>query len=95
MTVSGDMGHKAIARPRRAAIRSALAGSAAAIVAVLPAAAWAQATPQIPTREEIQRPAPPPAVQPNEQIVAVDDGIERAPCPLANPEFANVRFTLR
>src|SRR3546814_4998581 len=29
------------------------------------------------------------------QIVAIDDGIEPAPCPLANPEFANVRFTLR
>ena len=95
MTVSGEMGHRAFVRSRHGAIRSALAGSAAAIVAVLPVAAWAQATPQIPTREEIQRPPPVPAVQPNEQVVAVDDGIERAPCPLANPEFANVRFTLR
>ncbi|WP_247594634.1 ShlB/FhaC/HecB family hemolysin secretion/activation protein [Sphingopyxis sp. PAMC25046] len=65
------------------------------IAAALPAPLWAQATPQIPTREEIQRPALPPAAQPGEQIVAIDDGIERAPCPLASPEFANIRFTLR
>jgi len=95
MTVSGDFGTNGIARPKRAAITMALAGSATLVAAALPAAAWAQATPQIPTREELQRPAPPPAVQPNEQVVAVDDGIERAPCTLANPEFANVRFTLR
>lgn len=95
MAVSGDRGYNGIAWPKRAAMRRTLTGSAALIAAALPAAAWAQATPQIPTREEIQRPTLPPAVQPGEQIVAVDDGIERAPCPLASPEFANIRFTLR
>ena len=95
MAVAGDMGVHAAARSRHADIRRILAGSAGLIAAVLPAALWAQATPQIPTREEIQRPTLPPAAQPGEQIVAIDDGIERAPCPLANPEFANVRFTLR
>jgi hemolysin activation/secretion protein len=94
MSVSGDFGI-AIARPKRAAIRGALASSAGLIAAALPAAALAQATPQIPTREEIQRPTIAPTAPPGEQLVAVDDGIERAPCPLANPEFANVRFTLR
>lgn len=94
MTVSGDFGIYTIARPKRAAIRGALICSAALIVAAQPTAVWAQATPQIPTREEIQRPTNTPVVRPNEQVVAVDDGIERAPCPLANPEFANIRFTL-
>ena len=85
MAVAGDMGVHAAARSRHADIRRILAGSAGLIAAVLPAALWAQATPQIPTREEIQRPTLPPAAQPGEQIVAIDDGIERAPCPLANP----------
>ena len=76
-------------------IRGALAGSTGLIAVAMPILAWAQATPQIPTREEIQRPTIAPAAPPSEQVVAVDDGIERAPCPLANPEFANVRFTLR
>ncbi|HET6524063.1 ShlB/FhaC/HecB family hemolysin secretion/activation protein [Sphingopyxis sp.] len=95
MAVSGDVGFHAAARPKYAALRRALAGSAGLIAAALPAPLWAQATPQIPTREEIQRPATPPAVRPSEQIVAIDDGIERAPCPLASPEFAQIRFTLR
>ncbi|WP_432768134.1 ShlB/FhaC/HecB family hemolysin secretion/activation protein [Sphingopyxis sp.] len=65
------------------------------IAASLPVAALAQATPQIPTREEIQQPTLPTAVPPGEQIITADDSIERAPCPLANPEFSQVRITLR
>lgn len=95
MSVSGVFGNMAIARPERAAIRRALACWAGVMAAALPAAALAQATPIVPTREEIQPPTLQPTVQPNERVVAVDDGIEHAPCPLANPEFANVRFTLR
>lgn len=95
MSVSGDLGTIAIAKLKRAAIRRVLAGSAGLIAAALPVAALAQATPQIPTREEIQRPTIAPAAPPSEQVVAVDDGIEHAPCPLASPEFANIRFTLR
>lgn len=95
MSGSGDLGTIATARPKRAAICKALAGSAGLVVAALPVAVLAQATPQIPTREEIQRPTIVPAAPPSEQVVAVDDGIERAPCPLASPEFANIRFTLR
>ena len=80
---------------RRRTLRHMVAGSGL-ILAALPVVAQAQsATPQIPTREEIQRPALPDAPPPNEQIVSADDAIERAPCPLANPEFANVRITLR
>ena len=93
--ITGEVGHIAMARPDRAAIRRALIGSATLLAAALPAAAWGQATPQIPTREEIQQPVLAPVTQPNEQVVSTDDSIERAPCPLANPEFANIRFTLR
>ncbi|WP_411339265.1 ShlB/FhaC/HecB family hemolysin secretion/activation protein [Sphingopyxis sp. J-6] len=76
-------------------LKAVLSGSAALAAVVVPGAALAQATPQIPTREEIQQPVLPPAVPPGEQIVTADDSIERAPCPLANPEFSNVRITLR
>src|SRR3546814_2681600 len=76
MAVSGDVGFHGAARPKHAAIRRLLAGSAGLIAAALPVALWAQATPQIPTREEIQRPATPPAARPSGQIVAIDDRSE-------------------
>ena len=48
-----------------------------------------------PSREEILRQGVQP-VQPDQRpTIDGDDGIERAPCPLASPEFAGVRFTLR
>lgn len=95
MNVKGYRKQAGLARPTRRGLRGALAGPGL-LLAVLPAAAHAQvATPQIPTREEIQRPAPLQAPPPAEQIVTADDAIERAPCPLANPEFAAIRITLR
>lgn len=95
MIGSGYQGQSREAETRRRAFRRFVAGSGL-IVAALPVVGHAQvATPQIPTREEIQRPAPPPVPQANEQVVTADDAIERAPCPLANPEFANIRVTLR
>ncbi len=91
---TGD--HRFFARVRPGtAIRGALIGSAGLFAVAWHGAAGAQATPQIPTREQIQPPAIAPATPPAEQIVSADDSIERAPCPLANPEFANVRITLR
>lgn len=93
--ITGDLGHIAHALPKPAALRWTLFGSAALVAVATPAAALAQATPQIPTREEIQQPTLAPLTPPNEQVVSADDGIERAPCPLADPEFANVRITLR
>ena len=92
---TGDLRNIAIARSKQTAIRRALTCSAGAFAIALPSAALAQAAPSVPTREQIQPPTLSPSVQPNEQVVAVDDGIERAPCPLASPEFSNVRFTLR
>lgn len=93
--ILGVQGKSAGARPNRAAPHGKPWCSAVLIAAALPAAAMAQATPQIPTREEIQQPLLTPLTPPNEQIVSADDSIERAPCPLANPEFAPVRITLR
>lgn len=93
--IKGDVGYIARGRPKRAGLRRTLIGSASLVAAAMPAATLAQATPQIPTREEIQQPTLAPLTPPNEQVVTADDGIERAPCPLANPEFANVHITLR
>lgn len=62
------------------------------LLAAMPATA--QNLPSAPTREEILRGT---LDQPDPQAgraLAVDGGIERAPCPLAAPEFADIRFTL-
>ncbi|WP_188238204.1 ShlB/FhaC/HecB family hemolysin secretion/activation protein [Sphingopyxis sp. LK2115] len=95
MAVSGGEEAYRIFGLRGAAIRNMLAVSAGLIAVALPVGALAQATPQIPTREEIQRPPLAPAAQSGERILAVDDAIERAPCPLADPQFSHIRFTLR
>lgn len=47
-----------------------------------------------PTREEITRPEAQPAQRQAPQL-EVEGGIERAPCALDSPEFANIRFALR
>ena len=63
------------------------AAGAILLVSALPAAAQ--------TREEILREADRPLSQAPTTTIETEDGIERAPCPLANPEFAGVRFTLQ
>lgn len=45
------------------------------------------------TREEIQRDRLERELRTEGQAVAVDGGVERAPCPLAGPQFADVKFT--
>ncbi len=47
------------------------------------------------TREEITRKPVQPLPRGVGQSISVNDGIERAPCPLASPDFANVRLTLK
>jgi hemolysin activation/secretion protein len=84
-----------VARAARRTGRRKLICSAGLAALSVSFAAQAQIAPSVPTREEIQRPTLPPATPPGEQVVTADDGIERAPCPLANPEFANVRVTVR
>lgn len=55
--------------------------------------ALAQSAPPVPTREEIQRAPVAPTAPPTGRI-SVEGEVERAPCPLADPAYANVRVTL-
>ncbi len=63
---------------------------ALALTAMIPAAALAQVAPRAPTREELS-PGRQAADVPGEgSRLRVEGGVERAPCPLADPRFANV-----
>jgi len=63
--------------------------ASAALLAPVPAAAQSVA----PSREELTRiTAPPPEARPTLNIVG---GVERSPCPLADPRFADVKVTIR
>ncbi len=66
---------------------------AAALVLVSAGEALAQATPT--TREEIQRDRIERQLRTEGQSVAVEGEVERAPCPLASPEFAGLNFTFQ
>lgn len=77
----------------RNAFRVALGFSAA----MLPGLAAAQTTPppvSPPTREEIERAQPAPEQHAKGTGVTVEGAIERAPCPLADPKFQDLSFTL-
>ncbi|ODU21031.1 MAG: hemin transporter [Sphingomonas sp. SCN 67-18] len=52
----------------------------------------AGATP--PTREELERAAPAPSERDRAPALTVSGELERAPCPLADPQFAGISFTL-
>ncbi len=78
-------------RQGRAARR--VVGILFATAAAWPSVAVAQTGPLAPTREELERRAPPSAA-PSARI-EIEGGLEREPCALDNPEFADVRFTLR
>ncbi len=56
---------------------------------------WAQSSVAAPTREEIQRGLLGEAERGQPQPLTVEGGIERSACPLASPEFADVKFTLQ
>lgn len=63
------------------------------------AAAQAQVAPtpapgNLPTREEVNRAAPPEDIRPPSRLT-VKGGMERAPCPLAEPRFADIKVTIR
>jgi hemolysin activation/secretion protein len=79
-------------RETNIAIRSAKVGLLISTVAVSQMA-MSQPAALAPTREELQRTlptAPPPTAR-----IEVEGGLERPPCALDNPEFAEVRFVLR
>lgn len=64
--------------------------------ALLPGVALAQAVPPTggaPTREEIERGTMPTTQAPAPSRLTVDGGVERAPCPLADPQYAKVMVT--
>ena len=72
-----------------------------AIAGAIPSGASAQQTPPPippqalpPTREEVTRPDIQPVPPPRSRI-EVEGGIERAPCALDNPEFGDIKVTLR
>lgn len=85
-------GKAAGASPMRA--RQLLHGAALATMC-LSFSAGAQTAPSLPTREQITQPGLPMEPPRREQVISADDAIERAPCPLANPEYAAIKFTLR
>lgn len=63
---------------------------ALAATAIVPAAALAQVAPRAPTREELSPGHQATDVTANAGRLHVEGGVERAPCPLADPRFANV-----
>ena len=72
------------------------AGVALCLLASLPGAAVAQTVTGAlpPTREEVTRPDT--QVRRDQALrLEIEGGIERAPCALDNPEFKDIRFTLR
>lgn len=50
--------------------------------------------PRAPTREEVERPKPRPGREAPTRLT-VDGGIDRSPCPLADPAYAAIEFELR
>ena len=64
------------------------------IVAALMIPAAVQAQTVAPTREEIQRQEIERDLRGTNAALSVDGDVERAPCPLADPRFADLRFTL-
>ncbi len=71
---------------------NAIAAGFALAATSLPA--WGQSSPAAPTREEIQRGVIDEALRGQSQPLAIDGEVERSACPLAGPEFSDVRFTL-
>ena len=74
--------------------RQLILGTVAGAVMFYATAGQAQQVnvPSPPTREEIERPVQPRAERPSR--LTVEGDIERAPCPLADPAYANVRLRL-
>ena len=77
---------------RRRAARLAASSILITSSSALSAQTAAQVLP--PTREEVTRPET-PLPQARTPRLQVEGGIERAPCALDSPDFANIRFTLR
>lgn len=72
---------------------TALAAGFAILLSSMPA--WGQSSAAAPTREEIQRGVIDEALKGQAQPLSFDGEVERSACPLAGPEFSDVRFTLK
>src|SRR4051812_34713218 len=73
---------------------SGVLGATALGAIAMPALAQAPAAATgVPTREEIERARPPVGVAPPSKLT-VEGGVERAPCALDDPRFANVMLTV-
>jgi len=82
-----------MSRARTTLRTTALAACIAIFSSSLPV--WGQSSVAAPTREEIQRGVIDEALKGQAQQLTVDGEVERSACPLAGPEFSDVRFTLR
>ena len=82
-----------MSRARITFLKTALGTGIAMFLASLPA--WAQSSVATPTREEIQRGIIEQALKGQAQPLSLEGDVERSACPLAGPEFSDVRFTLR
>ncbi|MFC4294753.1 ShlB/FhaC/HecB family hemolysin secretion/activation protein [Novosphingobium tardum] len=97
------MGQAREARKNGRRVLAGLAGTPALLLFSVPA--LAQATPPptpppgtvtAPTREEIERGVIEGALRENRNPVEIaGDEVQRAPCPLASPDFAGIKLTLR
>lgn len=81
----GMQGARAFSFKRSARWRRALA-----LTAIVPMTAMAQGIPRAPTREELSPGEQSADVAGQNSRLIVEGGIERSPCPLAEPRFANV-----
>jgi hemolysin activation/secretion protein len=85
-----------MARTRVGAKRLNLAATAAVLaISIFPISAFAQAGPapvSVPTREELENIAR-PQVERQPQL-SIEGGIERSPCPLADPQYADIPVTI-
>lgn len=78
---------------RLARLRGPLMALALGCSATAQLSAQVAPAPAPPTREEIRREQLDQRLRGSSEAVAVDDAVERAPCPLADPRFAELRFT--
>lgn len=76
----------------QAGARRAAMALGAAVAVTLPHAAFAQGSPQPPSRSELEAVTPTPTVDRRSRL-SVEGDIERGPCPLADPSFANTMVT--
>ena len=82
-----------MSRTRKTIRTTALAASFAVCTTSLPV--WGQSSVAAPTREEIQRGVVDEALKGQTRTLSVEGEVERSACPLAGPEFSDLRFTLK